>query len=72
MAKAPFDLPDFIKATGISKMRDAAGEHEEKQKRAAKQRERVRPKVLVDWLFVLFCLVLVNGFDLVGVFPRGK
>lgn len=41
--KAPFDLPDYIKATGIMEMRDALKEDESTL--AQKTRERVQPKM---------------------------
>eukprot|EP00698_Gefionella_okellyi_P020958 TRINITY_DN6676_c0_g1_i1.p1 TRINITY_DN6676_c0_g1~~TRINITY_DN6676_c0_g1_i1.p1 ORF type:complete len:494 (-),score=125.34 TRINITY_DN6676_c0_g1_i1:1488-2969(-) len=45
ISKGPFDLPDFIKATGIARMRDAAHHREENKSLATKARERVRPKL---------------------------
>lgn len=41
--KAPFDLPDYIKATGIMEMRDALKEDESTL--SQKTRERVQPKM---------------------------
>ena len=43
--KAPFDLPAFIKKTGIMEMRAALAEKEETKTLKAKIRERVRPKM---------------------------
>ncbi|EGD78228.1 hypothetical protein PTSG_09295 [Salpingoeca rosetta] len=43
--KPPFDLPDFIKQTGITEMREALNEKEEAQGLKAKMREKVRPKM---------------------------
>jgi len=43
--KPPFDLPDFIKKTGIMEMREALQEKEEAKGMKAKQREKVRPKL---------------------------
>jgi len=43
--KPPFDLPDFIKATGIMEMRQALQDKEDQKTLKAKMRERVRPKM---------------------------
>ncbi|OQR67412.1 splicing factor 3B subunit 2-like [Tropilaelaps mercedesae] len=43
--KPPFDLPDFIKRTGICEMRAALQEKEEAKTLKSKQREKVRPKM---------------------------
>lgn len=43
--KAPFDLPDFIKDTGIMEIRSAVKEKEEQQKLKSKTRERMAPKM---------------------------
>ncbi|XP_070180987.1 splicing factor 3B subunit 2-like isoform X2 [Littorina saxatilis] len=43
--KAPFELPDFIRATGIEDMRAALQEKEEAKNLKAKMREKVRPKL---------------------------
>ncbi|XP_071079452.1 splicing factor 3B subunit 2-like [Haliotis cracherodii] len=43
--KPPFELPDFIKATGIQEMRAALAEKEDQKTLKAKMRERVRPKM---------------------------
>lgn len=43
--KPPFDLPDFIKKTGIMEMREALQEKEDKQGLKSKMREKVRPKM---------------------------
>lgn len=43
--KPPFDLPDFIKKTGIMEMRAALQEKEEAKGLKAKMREKVRPKL---------------------------
>ncbi|KAI8906159.1 hypothetical protein DFJ77DRAFT_477686 [Powellomyces hirtus] len=43
--KAPFELPDFIKATGIMEMRIAVKEKEDAQKLKSKTRERHQPKM---------------------------
>jgi splicing factor 3B subunit 2 len=43
--KPPFELPEFIRNTGISDMRTAVLEKEESQKLKQKARERVQPKM---------------------------
>lgn len=43
--KPHFELPDFIKATGIMQMRDATREREKDQSLRSKMRERVQPKI---------------------------
>lgn len=43
--KPPFQLPDFIEATGIGAMRSAYHEKEEGKKLKQKSRERVQPKM---------------------------
>ena len=43
--KAPFDLPEFIKATGIQKQREAMEEKLSLQTSRQKMRERVNPKM---------------------------
>ncbi|KAJ3021365.1 Splicing factor 3B subunit 2 [Thoreauomyces humboldtii] len=43
--KAPFELPDFIKATGIMEMRNAVKEKEDASKLKSKTRERHQPKM---------------------------
>jgi splicing factor 3B subunit 2 len=43
--KPPFELPDFIKDTGIMEMRQAIRDKEEQQKLKAKTRERLQPKL---------------------------
>jgi len=43
--KPPFDLPEFIKKTGIMEMREALQEKEEAKGMKSKQREKVRPKL---------------------------
>ena len=43
--KPPFELPDFIKKTGITEMREALQEKEDIRNRAAKQRQKMRPKL---------------------------
>ncbi|KAJ2551256.1 hypothetical protein EV175_003759 [Coemansia sp. RSA 1933] len=43
--KPPFDLPDFIKATGIMEMRDSAKDKEDEAKAKSTARERMRPKM---------------------------
>ncbi|KAJ3088733.1 hypothetical protein HK100_007952 [Physocladia obscura] len=43
--KPPFDLPDFIKQTGIMDMRQAVKEKEDSAKLKSKLRERVQPKM---------------------------
>lgn len=43
--KPPFQLPDFIEATGISMMRQAYQEKEEAKKLKQKQRDRMQPKL---------------------------
>ncbi|RZC65420.1 hypothetical protein C5167_009111 [Papaver somniferum] len=43
--KQPFQLPDFIAATGIEKIRQAYIEKEDSKKSKQKQRERMQPKM---------------------------
>ena len=43
--KPPFDLPEFIKKTGIMDMRAAMQEKEEAKNLKSKMREKVRPKL---------------------------
>lgn len=43
--KQPFQLPDFIAATGIEKIRQAYIEKEDNKKLKQKQRERMQPKM---------------------------
>ncbi|CAG0888147.1 unnamed protein product [Darwinula stevensoni] len=43
--KPPFQLPDFIRKTGIQEMRQALADKEEQKSLKAKMRERVRPKL---------------------------
>ncbi|XP_075044849.1 splicing factor 3B subunit 2 isoform X2 [Mixophyes fleayi] len=43
--KPPFQLPDFIKRTGIQEMREALQEKEEQKTMKSKMREKVRPKM---------------------------
>jgi splicing factor 3B subunit 2 len=43
--KPPFDLPEFIKKTGIQEMRAALQEKEEAKGLKSKMREKVRPKL---------------------------
>ncbi|CAG5114754.1 unnamed protein product, partial [Candidula unifasciata] len=43
--KPPFELPDFIKATGIEEMRAALQEKEDQKTLKSKMREKVRPKM---------------------------
>ncbi|KYQ91547.1 PSP proline-rich domain-containing protein [Tieghemostelium lacteum] len=43
--KPPFELPSFIAATGISKIRDAILQKEQKKSSKQKQRERLQPKM---------------------------
>lgn len=43
--KPPFDLPEFIKKTGIMEMRAALQEKEDQRTLKAKMRERSRPKM---------------------------
>lgn len=45
IVKPPFELPDFIKKTGIMEMRQALQEKEEQQTMKTKMRQRVRPKM---------------------------
>jgi splicing factor 3B subunit 2 len=42
--KAPFQLPDFIAETGISKIRDTLLESEDKKRGKSKAREKIQPK----------------------------
>lgn len=43
--RPPFELPDFIKRTGIMEMRETMWEKEENQSLKSKMRERTRPKL---------------------------
>ncbi|XP_034954622.1 splicing factor 3B subunit 2 [Zootoca vivipara] len=43
--KPPFELPEFIKRTGIQEMREALQEKEEQKTMKSKMREKVRPKM---------------------------
>jgi len=43
--KPPFDLPEFIKKTGIMEMREALAEKEQEKGLKSKMREKVRPKL---------------------------
>jgi ribonuclease HII len=43
--KQPFQLPDFIAATGIEKIRQAYIEKEDSKKLKQKQREKMQPKM---------------------------
>lgn len=43
--KAPFELPEFIKKTGIMEMREALQQKEQEQSMKTKMRQRVRPKL---------------------------
>ena len=43
--KPPFDLPEFIKKTGIMEMREALQEKEEAKSLKSKMREKSRPKL---------------------------
>merc|ERR1719507_909160 len=43
--KPPFDLPDFIKKTGIMEMREALHEKEDAKTMKSKMREKARPKM---------------------------
>lgn len=43
--KTPFRLPDYIAATGIQEIRDAYRSREDSKKAAAKQRDRMNPKL---------------------------
>eukprot|EP00800_Vazella_pourtalesii_P002583 TRINITY_DN12502_c0_g2_i1.p1 TRINITY_DN12502_c0_g2~~TRINITY_DN12502_c0_g2_i1.p1 ORF type:complete len:558 (-),score=156.00 TRINITY_DN12502_c0_g2_i1:65-1696(-) len=43
--KPPFDLPSFIKATGIQEMRQVLNEKDDMKSLKSKQREKVRPKL---------------------------
>ncbi|KAI8608010.1 hypothetical protein BC830DRAFT_53935 [Chytriomyces sp. MP71] len=43
--KPPFDLPDFIKQTGIMDIRQAVKEKEDEKKLKSKTRERMQPKM---------------------------
>ncbi|OQV14551.1 Splicing factor 3B subunit 2 [Hypsibius exemplaris] len=43
--KAPFNLPEFIKRTGIMEMRQAVAEKEDTKSLKSKMREKVRPKM---------------------------
>ncbi|KAJ2007276.1 hypothetical protein H4R26_000869 [Coemansia thaxteri] len=45
MEKPPFDLPDFIKATGIMEMREAVKDKEDEKRAKTTARERTRPKM---------------------------
>ena len=43
--KPPFQLPEYIANTGITKLRNAALEADEKKKLKSKTRERMAPKM---------------------------
>jgi splicing factor 3B subunit 2 len=43
--KPPFELPEFIKKTGIMEMREALQQKEQEQSMKTKMRQRVRPKL---------------------------
>ncbi|GMT08907.1 hypothetical protein PFISCL1PPCAC_204, partial [Pristionchus fissidentatus] len=43
--RPPFDLPDFVKRTGIQEMRESLWEKEDHQSLKSKMRERARPKL---------------------------
>ncbi|XP_062850444.1 splicing factor 3B subunit 2 isoform X2 [Trichomycterus rosablanca] len=43
--KAPFELPEFIRRTGIQEMREALQEKEDAKTMKTKMREKVRPKM---------------------------
>ena len=43
--KPPFELPEFIRKTGIMEMREALQQKENEQGLKAKMRQRVRPKL---------------------------
>eukprot|EP00049_Salpingoeca_infusionum_P008884 m.147110 g.147110 ORF g.147110 m.147110 type:complete len:719 (+) comp14160_c0_seq8:274-2430(+) len=43
--KAPFELPEYIRRTGITEMREALAEKEDAQGLKAKMREKTRPKM---------------------------
>lgn len=43
--KPPFDLPDFIKKTGICEMREALTDRDDRMGLKGKQREKARPKM---------------------------
>lgn len=45
IAKPPFELPEFIAATGISRIRQALQEEDDKKKLKQRQRERMQPKM---------------------------
>ncbi|KAJ2160078.1 hypothetical protein GGF46_002536 [Coemansia sp. RSA 552] len=45
MEKPPFELPDFIKATGIMEMRDSIRDREDEKTSKSIARERMRPKM---------------------------
>ncbi|KAJ1961672.1 hypothetical protein IWQ62_003786 [Dispira parvispora] len=45
LEKAPFDLPDFIKDTGIQDVRESLKDKESAQQTKTKMRERIRPKI---------------------------
>ncbi|KAI3641681.1 hypothetical protein MIR68_000249 [Amoeboaphelidium protococcarum] len=43
--KPPFELPPYIRETGITQMREAVQEKDDKRTMRAKMREKVRPKI---------------------------
>ena len=43
--KPPFELPEFIKKTGIMEMREALQQKDAEQSMKTKMRQRVRPKL---------------------------
>lgn len=76
--KPPFDLPDFIKKTGIMEMRASLQEKEDQRTLKAKMRERARPKLgkididyqkLHDAFFklVIKCLLILRSTWVAGI-----
>ncbi|OMJ26114.1 Splicing factor 3B subunit 2 [Smittium culicis] len=52
LEKPPFELPDFIKDTGVTAMRESIKEKEDEMRAKSKQRERVQPrmnKLVIDY-----------------------
>ena len=61
--KKPYELPDFIQATGIAKLREAHVEREEEKRLKQKTRERVQPKMgdaRATCCWVCFCFVVLT------------
>lgn len=74
--KPPFRLPDFIAETGITKIRDALLEIENKKNANSRARERMRPKMGkmdIDYQVLISILIHVISFihKLTRFTPKG-